>query len=133
MIVGIGIDIINVDRIGRIINKWNSRFTHRIFTYKERLYCEKKKNGFQSYAARFAAKEALLKALGLGLSGVSWNDIEVTNSSLGQPFIELKGNIKNIAVEKKIDKIFLTISHSNKYAIAQIILEGKLTKKSFRK
>ncbi len=128
MIIGCGIDIVKIERIEKIINKWGESFTNRIFTSQERKYCKKKKNRYQSYAARFAAKEAFLKALGLGLSGVSWKDIEVTNDYSGQPFLKPDGELKKIVSEKKIDKIFLTISHTNEYAIAQVILERLLDK-----
>ena len=130
MIIGCGIDIVKIERIEKIINKWGASFTNRIFTHLERQYCEKKKNGYPSYAGRFAAKEALLKALGLGLNGVSWKDAEVVNNQFGQPFLKLDGKLKKIVSEKKIGKIFLTISHTNEYAVAQVILEGKLTDKN---
>ena len=124
MIIGCGIDIVKIERIEKIINKWEESFTNRVFTHSERQYCEKKKSGYQSYAGRFAAKEAFLKALGLGLNGVSWKDVEVNNNRFGQPFLKLDGKLKKIVSDKKIAKIFLTISHTNEYAIAEVILEG---------
>lgn len=130
MIIGCGIDIVKIERIEKIINKWGISFNNRIFTNLEIQYCEKKKNGYQSYAGRFAAKEALLKALGLGLNGVRWKDAEVTNNQFGQPLLKLDGKLKKIASEKKIGKIFLTISHTNEYAVAQVILEGLLRDKN---
>ena len=129
LIVGCGIDLVKIERIEKIIKKWGDNFIFRIFTPLEREYCEiKKGNKFQSYAGKFAAKEALLKALGLGLRGVNWKDIEVLNNKLGQPVIKLTGKLKEITFEKDIDRYFLTISHTKEYAIAQVILESLLDK-----
>ena len=125
MIIGCGIDLVKIERIEKIIKKWGDNFTSRVFTLLEREYCEKKKgNKYQSYAGRFAAKEALLKSLGLGLRGVNWKEIEIENNELGQPMIEISGKLKNIALVKGVSKYFITISHAKDYAIAQVILEG---------
>ena len=125
MIIGCGIDLVKIERVEKIIKKWGDNFTSRVFTLLEREYCEKKKgNKYQSYAGRFAAKEALLKSLGLGLRGVNWKEIEIENNELGQPIIETSGKLKNIASVKGVSKYFITISHTKDYAIAQVILEG---------
>ncbi|MBA7608999.1 Holo-[acyl-carrier-protein] synthase [subsurface metagenome] len=124
LIVGCGIDLVKIERIEKIIKRWGDNFIFRIFTPLEREYCEKKKgNKYQSYAGRFAAKEALLKSLGLGLRGVNWKEIEIENNELGQPIIETSGKLKNIASVKGVSKYFITISHTKDYAIAQVILE----------
>ncbi|TFG93629.1 MAG: holo-[acyl-carrier-protein] synthase [Candidatus Atribacteria bacterium] len=129
MIVGCGIDLVKVERIEKIIKRWGNSFTSRIFTSLEGEYCEKKKiNKFQSYAGRFAAKEALLKSLGLGLKGANWKEIEVRNDELGQPSIDISGKLKNIASAKGVSKYFVSISHTKEYAIAQVILESILDK-----
>ena len=129
MIIGCGIDLVKIERIEKIIKKWGDNFTSRVFTLLEREYCEKKKgNKYQSYAGRFAAKEALLKSLGLGLRGVNWKDIEIENNELGQSIIETSGKLKKIASEKGVSKYFITISHTKDYAIAQVILEGLFDK-----
>ena len=129
LIVGCGIDLVKIERIEKIIKKWGDNFTFRIFTSLEREYCEKKKgNRYQSYAGKFAAKEALLKALGLGLRGANWKEIEIKNDELGQPIINASGKLKNIASAKGVSKYFITISHTKEYAIAQVILEGPLDK-----
>ena len=129
LIVGCGIDLVKIERIEKIIKKWGDNFTSRVFTLLEREYCEKKKgNKYQSYAGRFAAKEALLKSLGLGLSGVNWKEIEIENNELGQSIIETSGKLKKIASEKGVSKYFITISHTKDYAIAQVILEGLFDK-----
>jgi len=129
LIVGCGIDLVKVERIEKIIKRWGNSFTSRIFTSLEGEYCEKKKiNKFQSYAGRFAAKEALLKSLGLGLKGANWKEIEVGNDKLGQPIIDISGKLKNIASAKGVSKYFVSISHTREYAIAQVILESLLDK-----
>lgn len=125
MIIGCGIDLVKIKRIEKIIKRWGNNFTSRIFTPLEGEYCEKKKvNKFQSYAGRFAAKEALLKALGLGLRGANWKEIEIKNNELGQPIIDTSGKLKNIALAKGVSKYFISISHAKEYAIAQVILES---------
>jgi len=129
LIVGCGIDLVKIERLEIIIKKWGDNFTSRVFTLLEREYCEKKKgNKYQSYAGRFAAKEALLKALGLGLRGANWKEIEIKNDELGQPIINASGKLKNIASAKGVSKYFITISHTKEYAIAQVILECPLDK-----
>ena len=129
MIIGCGIDLVKIERIEKIIKRWGNNFTSRIFTPLEEEYCEKKKgNKFQSYAGKFAAKEALLKALGLGLRGANWKEIEIKNDELGQPIIDTSGKLKNIALTKGVSKYFISISHSKDYAIAQVILEGLFDK-----
>ena len=129
MIIGCGIDLVKIERIEKIIKRWGNNFNSRIFTPLERDYCEKKKdNKFQSYAGKFAAKEALLKALGLGLREANWKEIEIKNDELGQPIIDTSGKLKNIALTKGVSKYFISISHTKEYAIAQVILEGILDK-----
>jgi len=129
LIIGCGIDLVKIERIEKIIKKWGDNFIFRIFTSLEKEYCEKKKgNKYQSYAGKFAAKEALLKALGLGLREANWKEIEVTNNELGQPIINTSGKLKNIALAKGVSKYFISISHAKEYAIAQVILEGLFDK-----
>ncbi|HZK40329.1 MAG TPA: holo-ACP synthase [Atribacterota bacterium] len=129
LIIGCGIDLVKIERIEKIIKRWGNNFNSRIFTPLERNYCEKKKdNKYQSYAGKFAAKEALLKALGLGLRGANWKEIEIKNDELGQPIIDTFGKLKNIASTRGVNKYFITISHTKEYAISQVILEGTLEK-----
>jgi len=129
LIIGCGIDLVKIERIEKIIKRWGNNFNSRIFTPLERDYCEEKKdNKFQSYAGKFAAKEALLKALGLGLREANWREIEIKNDELGQPIIDTSGKLKNIALTKGVSKYFISISHTKEYAIAQVILEGILDK-----
>ena len=129
LIIGCGIDLVKIERIEKIIKKWGNNFIFRIFTPLERDYCEKKKdNKFQSYAGKFAAKEALLKALGLGLREANWKEIEIKNGELGQPIMGTSGKLKNIASTKGVSKYFISISHTKEYAVAQVILEGLFDK-----
>ncbi len=129
LIVGCGIDLVKIERIEKIIRRWGDNFIFRIFTPLEREYCEKKKgNKYQSYAGKFAAKEALLKALGLGLGGVNWKEIEIINNELGQPIIDTFGKLKNIVLTKGVNKYFITISHTKEYAIAEVVLESLFDK-----
>jgi holo-[acyl-carrier protein] synthase len=129
LVIGCGIDLVKIERIEKIIMRWGDNFVIKIFTPLEREYCEKKKgNKFQSYAGKFAAKEALLKTLGLGLGGANWKEIEINNNQLGQPIISTSGKLKNIALAKGVNKYFISISHTKEYAIAQVVLEGALDK-----
>ena len=129
MIIGCGIDLVKIERIEKIIKRWGDNFIFRIFTPLEREYCKKKKsNKYQSYAGKFAAKEALLKALGLGLREANWKEIEIKNDELGQPIIDTSGKLKKIVSRKGVSKYFISISHTKDYAVAQVILEGLFDK-----
>jgi holo-[acyl-carrier protein] synthase len=114
MIVGVGIDIIEVDRIARLAGK-SARFLERIFTPREIEYCSKKKNKHQNFAARFAAKEAFFKALG---RRVGWKDVELINRPSGQPDLEIKAGIP-----QPFEQVYVSVSHLVAYAIAVVILE----------
>ena len=125
MIFGIGIDTIEVSRIERQILKEKKFFIKNIFTDKEIEYCETKiKNKAQNYAARFAAKEAFLKAIGTGLrDGLKWKEIEIENDELGKPELLVAGKTKQLIKENKISKIHVSLSHINEIAVAIVILE----------
>lgn len=122
MIIGLGIDIVKINRIEKILDRWNNRFKFRIFTEEEIRYCNSKAKQAQHYAARFAIKEAAVKMLG----GVvcSWQDIEVSNDDSGKPGLSLKGETAKIALKNGIKRIYVSIAHENDYAIAQVIGEG---------
>ena len=123
MILGIGIDIVEISRIERILNEYGEIFTHRIFTAGEIAYCERKKCPAIYYAARFAAKEAFLKALGTGLSGgIRWRDIEIVNNTNGKPAIVCHGIASECAKKMGAEKIDISISHSREYAVATAIV-----------
>ena len=126
MIYGNGIDIIDINRIRKVINKYGNRFKKRCFSASEIQRSEKRLNSEESYAKRYAAKEACAKALGTGLArGVFWKDIEVENNQFGKPFIKLHGNAKEIF--KNMNKnsnthIEVSLSDEKKYAIANVTI-----------
>jgi len=123
MVYGIGIDMIEVKRIEKQISA-GPRFVERIFTSREVDYCERKKNKAQNYAARFAAKEAFLKAVGTGWrKGLAFKEIEVINDELGKPEIMLYGKAKKFAEERKIVNIQVSITHLKENASAIVTLE----------
>jgi holo-[acyl-carrier protein] synthase len=125
MIVGTGIDIAEVERIAEAIERYGDRFLERIFTEGERRYCESKANRLERYAARFAAKEAAMKALGTGWSqGVRWQDIEICREPGGRPTIKFHGKGAEFAARLGASRVALSISHTLEQAIAQVILEG---------
>ena len=121
MVIGIGIDIVELDRIKKAIE--SERFVERIFTLAERNYCyEKKQQAVASFAARFAAKEAMMKALNLGEKGAVWKEIEINRRIGERPEVFLTGVCKKVADELGVKNIFLSMSHNKQAAIAQIIL-----------
>ena len=125
MIVGMGIDIAEVKRIGAVIESQKERFLRRVFTLDEVAYCEQFKNRYERYAGRFAVKEATMKALGTGWSrGVRWVDLEVVRERSGRPTLALKGEAKKIADALGVKNIAVSITHTAEQAIAQVIFEG---------
>lgn len=120
MIKGIGIDIIEIDRIGQAISK-NNGFMDRIFTLNEQRLFEEKNYITQTIAGHFAAKEATVKALGTGIRNIKWKDIEILNDSLGKPYVELHNSAKTLADSMHIDQILISISHNKSNAVAQAI------------
>lgn len=123
MVLGIGTDIIEIARVQQVIQK--SAFVHRVFTKAECAYCEGRgKQAAASYAARFAAKEAVLKSLGTGLRGGTLLDIEVSVDALGAPHIALHGCFEALAKEMGVKRIWVSMSHSREYATAQCVMEG---------
>src|SRR5579863_5063045 len=125
MIVGTGIDIAEVPRIAASIARFGNRFLHRIFTESEMRYCDSKANRIERYAARFAAKEAGMKAIGTGWNhGVSWRDVEVSRMPGGRPTLHFHGKAAEFAANLGAAHVSLSLTHSNEYAIAQVILES---------
>ena len=123
-LIGIGIDAIETSRVEKLLSQTGDRFSLRVFTPREIAYCEGKKNRSEHYAARFAAKEALMKALGTGKQlGLSWQEIEVVNDALGKPVVRLSGRAKTLAEERGITTIHLSLTHLKDLAIAVVILE----------
>jgi|SRR5581483_3902136 len=124
MIVGTGIDIAEVPRIAESIERFGDRFIHRVFTEGEIQYCDSKANSSERYAARFAAKEAAMKALGTGWNhGVRWRDVEVVRKPGTRPTIQFHGKAAEFAARLKTKNVSLSISHTRDQAIASVILE----------
>jgi len=125
MIVGTGIDIAEVPRIEASIARFGDRFIRRIFTEAEIRYCDSKANRLERYAARFAAKEAAMKAIGTGWNhGVTWKDVEVRRQPGGRPTIAFHGKAAEFAAKLGAAHVALSLSHTKDYAIAQVILEN---------
>jgi holo-[acyl-carrier protein] synthase len=125
VIVGLGLDIAEIDRIEAAIKRHGATFLERIYTPAEVAYCEKHKSKYERYAARFAAKEAAMKALGTGWShGVRWRDIEVAREPSGKPTLRLEGAAREIAGRMGVKNIALTITHSGNLALAEVIFEN---------
>jgi holo-[acyl-carrier protein] synthase len=125
LIIGMGIDIAEVDRIQAAIERHGEPFLRRVYTSAERAYCEQFKNKYERFAARFAAKEAAMKALGTGWRrGVRWVDFEVVREAGGRPTISLDGAAKKIAGHLGVKRISLSITHTASQALAQVILES---------
>jgi holo-[acyl-carrier protein] synthase len=127
LIVGSGIDICEVDRIQTAIqSSYGRRFVERVFTQLEIAYAESKANKFERYAARFAAKEAGMKALGTGWrGGLGWRDLEVANLPSGRPTLRLSGKAAEIAERLGVRQISLSLTHTAAQAVAVVILENQ--------
>jgi holo-[acyl-carrier protein] synthase len=124
MIVGTGIDLAEVSRIRASFERFGDRFKNRVFTPAEIAYVERKANRFERYAARFAAKEAGMKAIGTGWKrGVTWQDFEVTNLPSGKPTLRFHGVAARVAEALRVKNIALSMTHTAETAMAQVILE----------
>jgi holo-[acyl-carrier protein] synthase len=125
MIVGTGIDIAEVPRVQEAIQRYGRRFLERIYTQREQQYCDSKANRVERYAARFAAKEAAMKALGTGWNhGVRWRDCEVVRMPGGRPTIQFHGKAGEFAAKLGVRNAALSITHTKEQAMAQVILEN---------
>jgi holo-[acyl-carrier protein] synthase len=124
VIFGLGIDLVELERFKAAMKRQGEPFLKRLFTPAERRYCEGKWNRFAHYTARFAAKEAVLKALGTGWSGgIRWTDVEVVREGTGSVKVRLKGHAKKAAAKRKIRRIHLNITHAEKHAAAVAVAE----------
>lgn len=124
MIIGIGVDLVDVRRFESIIFRWQHRFLKRVFTDTEIRYCNTKKHPAQRFATRFAAKEAFIKAMfPKSQEGVRFIDIEIGEKDR-RPEVHLLGPMKELAKQRKIEKIHLMLSHDGDYGIANVVLEG---------
>ena len=125
MIVGSGVDLCEVARIAASVTRHGRRFLERIYTEKEIAYAESKANRFERYAARFAAKEAGMKALGTGWrGGIAWRDFEVANLPSGRPTLRFHGKAAEIAGKLGVARVALSITHTKDQALAMVVLES---------
>ncbi len=118
----IGIDIVEIARILTAMDRWGERFLHRVYTEPELRLCRKKPSRL---AARFAGKEAVMKALGTGVRGISWREIEILAEPSGKPLVHLYGKAQNYAEGLGLDKLAISLSDSKEYAIAFVVGETK--------
>ncbi len=126
MIFGTGVDIVEVFRMRDAISKWGENFLTKIFTNKEIKYSSSRRFSYQHFAARFAAKEAVVKAFGEPRRfPVKWTDIEIFNNGEGKPIIEFHGDALKLKKRKKVGDVIVSMSHSKNYAVANVILLKK--------
>ena len=125
MIIGSGIDLVEIRRIKHAIDRYGSRFLNRVYTGAEQAYCLRKRNSAESFAARFAAKEAGAKALGTGISyGVNWLEFEVVRAPSGRPSLKFHGRAAEIAARIGFSSVALSLTHTAELASASVVLEG---------
>jgi holo-[acyl-carrier protein] synthase len=126
MLIGTGVDLIEVARIARSIERYGDRFLRRVYTDHEIAYCSRRNRASaESFAARFAAKEAAAKALGTGISrGVTWSEFEVEREPGGRPILELRGRAALLARELGVKTISLSLTHTGNLAMASVVMEG---------
>jgi len=124
MVLGLGTDLIETGRVEASIARFGERFLERIFSLEEIAYCMRKKNAAESFAARFAAKEAGAKALGTGISrGVTWREFEVKREASGKPSLHLSGRAAELAGAMGVRRIQLSLTHSREFALAVVVVE----------
>lgn len=125
MLVGTGIDVVDIERIARSLERYGARFMERVFTAEEIAYCQRKRNCAESFAARFAAKEAGAKALGTGIQhGVTWREIEVSRAPGQRPTLHFSGPALEMSNRLGVKRVSLSLTHEKRVAIASVSLEG---------
>ncbi|GAB4320532.1 MAG: holo-[acyl-carrier-protein] synthase [Candidatus Sumerlaeia bacterium] len=124
MIIGTGVDIVEIERIGRLLDRFGERFVRRTFSDVERAYCAGRPLPEQHYAARFAAKEAFVKAIGTGFTQkIVWRDIGVVNEPSGQPLLVVNGRAREVMEQLGATTAWVSLSHSKTHAVAVVVLE----------
>lgn len=130
-ILGIGTDIIECPRIGKMIEQHGELFLRRVYTDREIRYCQSRKHAIEHFAGRWAAKEAILKAIGTGWArGIAWTDLEVRNSFSGEPKVHVCGGAKEAALKRGVGNILISISHCRTYATAYAMALGPAVPRS---
>lgn len=128
-VLGVGIDIVEIDRMARVLERWGDRFSNRVFTEGERAYAGRLARPAQHLSARFAGKEAVAKALGTGFTAdCRMSEIEIVTDSLGRPEVRLHGGTRQLADRKGIGEILVSLSHSRSTAVAQAVAVGAIGK-----
>lgn len=122
MIYGIGIDIVKIERMKDVVERWGDKFLERVFTRNEISYCYKKRSPYPSLSVRFAAKEALIKAIGSEIS-VSLTDIDISNADSGKPVLNISGRLQEFFAGRRIKATHLSLSHERDYGVACVVLE----------
>src|ERR1043165_4040900 len=124
-VFGIGVDLVECARIEHSLERFGERFLHRVFTPGEIEYSQSMKFPARNLAAGFAAKEAVSKAFGTGIGkSMGWKDIDVRRKESGEPYVVLEGGAKNLAEERRVSKVLITLSHTEHHAMAVIVIEG---------
>ena len=125
MLIGTGVDLVEIERIAHSIERYGERFLRRIYTEREIAYCTRKRSSAESFAARFAAKEAGAKALGTGISwGVTWQEFQVERQPEGRPTLALHGRAQRLAADLGVKTISLSLTHTGSLAMATVMMEG---------
>lgn len=124
-VIGIGVDLVECARIDHSLERFGDRFLHRVFTEGEIQYSNSMKFPARHLAARFAAKEAVSKAFGTGIGkAMGWRDIDVRKKESGEPYLVLSGHAEQLANERGVKQAHISLSHTDHYAVAQVVLEG---------
>lgn len=121
MIIGVGVDIVSIERMERALQRHEAAFFRRVFTAGEQADCRSAPSRAAHFAARFAAKEAVMKALGRGWGAVGWQDVEIRRSPTGKPHVVLHGAAARLAEEQGVAAVHVSISHEKKYAVAHAV------------
>jgi holo-[acyl-carrier protein] synthase len=125
VILGVGVDLVHIPRIRQAIERWQERFLDRVFTPDEVAYARRRRDPAEHLAARFAAKEATLKALGTGLSmGIRWREVEVRRARGERPRVALSGRLADIGAAQGVRALHVSLTHDGEYAMAQVLAEG---------
>lgn len=129
MILGIGLDLVEVARFERDVSRHGNGFLEELFSPREIAYCQGMRRPYPFYAARFAAREAFFKALGTGREGsMGWRDVEVHREASGKPFLVLHGETRRVAEGRGVRRVHLSLTHTEEYAAATVVLEGEETR-----
>ena len=122
---GVGVDLVDIARMDRAVSRWGERFTVRVFTREELSYSHGRSRPEQHLSARFAGKEAVVKALGGLGEGCRMNEIEIVSGPMGRPLVRLHGSVRRLAAERGVSEIFLSVSHTAQMAVAQAVAVGR--------